>query len=84
MLQALAKKINDPNVIRIYLTTLGLGTAYGMAISVIAVFLDDHGYKETQIGWLAAWFASGIMVTAVLSGSLVSRLGAKRVLVGAL
>jgi MFS family permease len=84
MLQALAKKINDPNVIRIYLTTLGLGTAYGMAISVIAVFLDDHGYRETQIGWLAAWFASGIMVTAVLSGSLVGRLGAKRVLVGAL
>lgn len=84
MLQALAKKINDPNVIRVYLATLGLGTAYGMAISVIAVFLDDHGYRETQIGWLAAWFASGIMVTAVLSGYLVSRLGAKRVLVGAL
>jgi predicted MFS family arabinose efflux permease len=84
MLQALNRKINDPNVIRIYLTTLGLGTAYGMAISVIAVFLDDHGYKETQIGWLAAWFASGIMVTAVLSGHLVSRLSAKVVLVGAL
>jgi MFS family permease len=84
MLQALLRKINDPNVVRIYLTTLGLGTAYGMAISVIAVFLDDHGYKETQIGWLAAWFASGIMVTAVLSGYLVGRVGAKRVLVGAL
>ncbi|HYP90920.1 MAG TPA: MFS transporter, partial [Polyangiaceae bacterium] len=84
MIQALAKKINDPNVIRIYLTTLGLGAAYGMAISVIAVFLDEHGYKETQIGWLAAWFASGIMITAVLSGQLVSRWGAKRVLVGAL
>jgi MFS family permease len=84
MLQALLRKINDPNVVRIYLTTLGLGTAYGMAISVIAVFLDDHGYKETQIGWLAAWFASGIMVTAVLSGYLVGRIGAKRVLVGAL
>jgi MFS family permease len=84
MLQALNRKINDPNVIRIYLATLGLGAAYGMAISVIAVFLDDHGYKETQIGWLAAWFASGIMVTAVLSGHLVARLSAKVVLVGAL
>ncbi len=84
MLKALHAKINDPNVIRIYLTTLGLGTAYGMAISVIAVYLDQRGYKETQIGTLAAWFAAGIMVTAVASGHLVSRFGAKRVLVAAL
>jgi MFS family permease len=84
MLRALHQKISDANVVRIYLTTLGLGTAYGMAISVIAVFLDQRGYKETQIGTLAAWFAAGIMVTAVASGQLVSRFGAKRVLVTAL
>ncbi|RYZ04533.1 MAG: MFS transporter [Myxococcales bacterium] len=84
MLKALHDKISDANVVRIYLTTLGLGTAYGMAISVIAVFLDQRGYKETQIGTLAAWFAAGIMVTAVASGHLVSRFGAKRVLVAAL
>jgi MFS family permease len=70
--------------VRIYLTTLGLGTAYGMAISVIAVYLDQRGYRETQIGTLAAWFAAGIMVTAIASGQLVSRFGAKRVLVAAL
>lgn len=84
MLKSLHQKINDPNVVRIYLTTLGLGAAYGMAISVIAVFLDQRGYRETQIGWLAAWFASGIMVTAMLSGYLVSKLSAKVVLVFAL
>lgn len=84
MFLALKNKINDPNVIRIYLTTLGLGTAYGMAISVIAVFLDDRGYKETAIGSLAAWFAAGIMVTAIASGYLVSKLSAKVVLVAAL
>lgn len=84
MIQALKNKINDPNVIRVYLTTLGLGTAYGMAISVIAVFLDARGYKETDIGSLAAWFAAGIMVTAVASGYLVSRFSAKAVLVAAL
>lgn len=84
MLKALYQKVNDPNVFRIYLTTLGLGAAYGMAISVIAVFLDQRGYKETQIGTLAAWFAAGIMVTAIASGQLVSRFGAKRVLVAAL
>jgi MFS family permease len=77
-------KIDDPNVIRIYLATLGLGTAYGMAISVIAVFLKDHGYSETDIGSLAAWFAGGIMLTAVASGWIVGKFGAKRVLVAAL
>jgi predicted MFS family arabinose efflux permease len=84
MISALKNKINDPNVIRIYLATLGLGTAYGMAISVIAVFLDARGYKETAIGSLAAWFAAGIMVTAIASGYLVSKLSAKVVLVAAL
>ena len=78
------KKINDPNVIRIYLATLGLGTAYGMAISVIAVFLTARGYKETDIGSLAAWFAAGIMSTALASGWLVGKFSAKVVLVAAL
>ncbi len=78
------RKVDDPNVIRIYLATLGLGTAYGMAISVISVFLTARGYHETDIGTLAAWFAAGIMLTAIASGSLVGRLGAKAVLVAAL
>src|SRR5687768_13604948 len=84
MLKGLLNKISDPNVIRIYIATLGLGTAYGMAISVIAVFLTAHGYKETDIGSLAAWFAGGIMITAVASGWLVGKFGAKRILVAAL
>jgi len=84
MLQALAKKIDDSSILRIYLATLGLGTAYGMAISVIAVFLTARGYAETDIGSLAAWFAAGIMSTAIASGSIVGRFGAKRVLTAAL
>ena len=55
MIKALKDKIGDPNITRIYLATLGLGTAYGMAISVIAVFLTARGYQETDIGSLAAW-----------------------------
>ena len=78
------KRVNDPNIVRIYLATLGLGTAYGMAISVISVFLTARGYRETQIGSLAAWFAAGIMVTAVASGAIVGKLGSKRVLTAAL
>jgi MFS family permease len=84
MIRRFLDKVGDPNVIRIYLATLGLGTAYGMAISVIAVFLTDHGYEETDIGSLAAWFAAGIMLTALASGALVGKFGAKRVLVAAL
>lgn len=83
-LTALKHKIGDANVIRIYLSTLGLGTAYGMAISVIPMFLTEHRYTETDIGSLAAWFAAGIMVTAIASGYLVSKLSAKVVLVIAL
>jgi MFS family permease len=55
-----------------------------MAISVISVFLTARGYQETDIGTLAAWFAAGIMLTAIASGKLVERLGAKAVLVAAL
>lgn len=78
------KRINDSNVISIYLATLGLGTAYGMAISVIAVFLTAKGYAKTDIGSLASWFAAGIMITAIASGTLVGKFGAKRVLVAGL
>lgn len=84
MLKALHAKIDDPNVIRVYVATLGLGTAYGMAISVISVFLNERGYSETDIGSLAAWFAAGIMAMAIASDALVKRFSAKAVLVAAL
>jgi predicted MFS family arabinose efflux permease len=84
MLKALHAKIDDPNVIRVYVATLGLGTAYGMAISVISVFLSERGYSETDIGSLAAWFAAGIMAMAIASDFLVKRFSAKVVLVAAL
>ena len=84
MLKALHAKIDDPNVIRVYVATLGLGSAYGMAISVISVFLNERGYSETDIGSLAAWFAAGIMAMAIASDYLVKRFSAKVVLVAAL
>lgn len=84
MLNALRAKIDDPNVIRVYVATLGLGTAYGMAISVISVFLNERGYSETDIGSLAAWFAAGLMAMAIASDYLVKRFSAKVVLVAAL
>ena len=35
-----AERIEDPNVWRIYRATVGLSVAYGMALSLLAIFLD--------------------------------------------
>jgi predicted MFS family arabinose efflux permease len=78
------KAIRDPNIWRVYWTILILGTAYGLAVAVIALHLDALGYHERAIGGLAAWFASGIVLLAIPAGRLVGRFGAKRTLVGAL
>ena len=43
-----------------YVVVLLLGTAYGMAIAVIALHLDARGFTKSDIGQLAAFFASGI------------------------
>ena len=39
MLKALHDKISDANVVRIYLTTLGLGATIGIAVMGIALAL---------------------------------------------
>ncbi len=74
----------DRNIWRVYKAVLVLGVAYGLSVSVIALHLDDLGYKEQAIGGLAAWFASGIVLLSIPAGKLVSRIGAKRTLVAAL
>src|SRR5690606_20662236 len=71
------RRINDPNIWRVYIATLMLGLAYGMAISLIAIFLDDKGFDKRAIGTLAAWFASGIVALSLPMGSLIRRFSAK-------
>jgi MFS family permease len=78
--RSFAARVPDPNVWRIYGTTFALGTAYGTAISVIAIFLDAHGFGKTAIGKLAAAFAFGIVALSLPMGPLVRRFSAKRVL----
>ena len=78
------RRIKDPNVWRVYLATFLLGLAYGLAISVIAIFLDERGYSKTTIGSLAAWFASGIVALSIPAGALIRRFSAKTTLVVAL
>lgn len=74
------KRIEDPNIWRVYYATLILGLAYGMAISLIAILLDDKGFEKRSIGTLAAWFASGIVALSLPMGSLIKRFTAKTTL----
>jgi MFS family permease len=77
-------RVPDENVWRIYRITFALGMAYGTAISVIALFLDAHGFGKLAIGKLAAWFAAGIVAFALPMGPLVRRFSAKYVLAASL
>jgi MFS family permease len=77
----LRDRISDPNIFRIYVATFGLGLAYGMAISLIGLFLNGRGFSEETIGQLAAWFAAGIMLLALPMGALIQRFSAKTTLV---
>jgi MFS family permease len=74
------ERVPDPNMWRIYGITLALGTAYGTAISVLGIFLTKNGFKETDIGKLAAWFAAGIVALSLPMGPLARRFSKKRLL----
>jgi MFS family permease len=83
-LRSFAERVPDKNVWRIYRITFALGMAYGTAISVIALFLDAHGFGKLAIGKLAAWFAAGIVAFSLPMGPLVRRFSAKYVLAASL
>jgi MFS family permease len=83
-LRSFAERVPDKNVWRIYRVTFALGMAYGTAISVIALFLDAHGFGKLAIGKLAAWFAAGIVAFSLPMGPLVRRFSAKYTLAASL
>jgi MFS family permease len=74
-------RITDRNIWLIYVTILFLGLAYGLAIAIISLWLDETGYTEGQIGTLAAWFALGILAFSVPAGWFIKRFSAKSLLV---
>ena len=74
-------RIPDPNIWRINKATLSLGIAYGMAISLLAVFLARAGYPKDDIGHLAAAFALGLATFAVPVGVIIRRFSARTTLV---
>ena len=79
-LRSFIARVPDANVWRIYRVTFALGMAYGTAISVIALYLDAHGFGKLAIGKLAAWFAAGIVAFSLPMGPLVRRFSAKHML----
>ncbi len=84
MLRELRERVSDPNIYRVYVTTFTLGVAYGIAISVLAVYLDQKGFSEIAIGRLAAWFAAGLVALSLPLGALIRRFSANRTLAAAL
>jgi MFS family permease len=84
MLKAIHARVSDPNIYRVYATTLALGAAYGIAIAVLAVYLDQRGFRETQIGDLAVAFALGIVALSLPMGALIRRFSAKTTLAASL
>jgi MFS family permease len=77
---AVLSRIRDPNIRLVYLAVLLLGTAYGISIAVIALHLDARGFTKADIGQLAAFFASGIVVMSLPVGALLRRFSAKAAL----
>lgn len=75
------RRIPDRNIWLIYAAILLLGLAYGIAISLLAVFLDARGLSKTDIGQLASIFALGIAALSLPMGALIRRFSAKATLV---
>jgi MFS family permease len=78
------QRIRDRNIWLIDAAILAVGVAYGMAISILAVFLHGRGYSEADIGVLAAWFALGIVSFSLPMGSLIRRFSARKTLIASL
>jgi MFS family permease len=74
------ERLGDRNLWAIYLPTLVLGTACGLAIASVGVYLDGLGFSKQEIGWLATAFASGVVAGAPLAGAMIQRTSAKAVL----
>lgn len=77
-------RITDRNVRVIYVAMLLVSTAYGIAVSVLALHLSAHHIPKLAMGGLASAFALGLMVCSGLAGAAVARFGPKPVLAGAL
>lgn len=77
-------RIRDRNIWLIDGSIFLLGLAYGISISLLAVFLDERGFTKEDIGSLAAWFAAGIVALSLPMGALIRRFSARATLIASL
>ncbi|MFG1419040.1 MFS transporter [Xanthobacter sp. V0B-10] len=64
-------------------TAAVFGLTYSLSAPLVALGLAQHGLSETLIGLNAAMHAVGVLVIAMLLPRIVGRLGARRVIIGA-
>jgi len=77
-------RVRDPSIRVVYATILMLGVAYGLAVSVVSLFLESRGLGKESIGSLAIFFAGGIALGSLPAGALVRRFTPKKVLIASL
>lgn len=75
---------DSPAISHLYRATFLFGLGCGISLALTALFLSAHGYTKRDIGSLAAFFASGIVVMALPAGALIRRFSGKRVLLTAM
>lgn len=83
-LRAVRPPITDKNIKLVYGTIFLLGLAYGLAISVVALFLDSRGFGKEDLGSLASWFALGIVAFSLPMGGFIRRFSARTTLIACL
>ena len=74
------EKVPDRNLWLVNLAILVLATAYGLALSVLAVWLEKLGFRG-EMGSMATFFALGIALFAAPASWLIRRLSARVTLI---
>lgn len=77
MIRFLREHLPDRNLWVIYATMLVLSTAYGIALAVLPIALEERKIGQDVAGELASWFALGLVVFAVPSGAFIRRFSAR-------
>ncbi|EYF02703.1 MFS transporter [Chondromyces apiculatus] len=70
----------DPHLSRLFRGTHLFGLACGISIALTSLHLDAQGYSKQDIGTLAIFFASGLVLFAIPIGFFIRKFGGKRTL----
>ena len=81
MIRFLREHLPDRNLWVIYATMLVLSTAYGIALAVLPIVLEERKLGHDVVGELASWFALGLVLFALPSGAFIRWFSARWTLV---